>query len=346
MNEWYYARGGKQNGPITREALVELARNGGLDPRKDLVWTSTMKDWQPAGQVPGIFPTAAITSDPANPYAAPASDPDQPTLTAAPGEALAEIAPGSQPLKPTACIKRGFDLVMRHFGMILLVGVAYIAATAIVTTLLTTMDSALGLPPAQQTVHQTVDGESLSQLAARMESANDSDASHLHVLLSNIFSIFLALGLTRIGLNIVSGKPFTLAMLFGGGRQLITACLASVLYIAMVIVGLLLFIVPGIYLALRFGQYMPAIVDKNLGTLESLKYSSSITTANRLNLFVLALLTFCVMLAGLLALLVGLVVAIPVGWLAWIVAFRWMQYGDAAALDEPGTKTPLLARNP
>jgi hypothetical protein len=342
MNEWYHARGGKQNGPISREALAELARSGGLDPVKDLVWTSSMKDWQPAGQVPGIFTSAATPSDPTNPYAAPASDPEIHSPADGP---ISEIVPGSQPIPPTACIKRAFDLVIRHFGMILLIGVVYIASTAIVSTLLTQMDSALGLPPAERAVQRwdTADGVSRSE---NYFGSEDDPASHLHTLLSNLFGIFLSLGLTRIGLNIVSGKPFTLAMLFGGGRQLVTACLATLLYLAMVIVGLVLFIVPGIYLALRFGHYQSAIVDKNLSVLESLKYSSAITTNNRLHLCGLFVLTVGILLAGLLALLVGLVIAIPIFWLTWVVAYRWMQYGYVAVLDQPGTQTPVLAANP
>jgi uncharacterized membrane protein len=77
--------------------------------------------------------------------------------------------------------------------------------------------------------------------------------------------------------------------------------------------------------------------------MDSFKYSSALTTNNRLNLFLLGLLGILVMLAGLLALCVGLFFAIPVMWLSWIVAYRWMQYGHRAALDHPGTKTPMLA---
>ncbi len=344
MNQWYYARGGKQNGPVTREALVELARNGSLDPINDLVWTATMKDWQPAGQVSGIFTTAVKPSDPANPYAAPTSDPDQPVPAGSP---LPEIVPGSQPINPIACIKRAFNVAMRHFGMILLVGVVYIAASAVVGNLLRTMDSTLGLPPAQLTAYEPRNSASSSSFQFYINSNRESyKASYAHVLLSNIFSIFLGLGLIRIGLNIVSGKPFTLGLLFGGGRHLLTAFLATILYSAMVMVGLVLFIFPGIYLALRFGQYMPAIVDKNLGVLESLKYSLSITTNNSLNLFGLVLLSIGILIAGALALLIGLIVAIPIIWLTWMVAFRWMQYGYRSVLDHPGSGTPMLADNP
>jgi len=63
MTEWYYARGGQQNGPVTFEQLLELAGNGGLDPVKDQVWTAAMKDWTPAGQVPGLFTAAPGTQN-------------------------------------------------------------------------------------------------------------------------------------------------------------------------------------------------------------------------------------------------------------------------------------------
>ena len=94
MNEWYYSSGGKQNGPVSFEQLVEIARSAGLDPVKDLVWNSNMKDWLPSGQVPGIFGAPAPTADPNNPYAAPEStwtgDLSRPTPA---GEALPEIVP-------------------------------------------------------------------------------------------------------------------------------------------------------------------------------------------------------------------------------------------------------------
>lgn len=350
MNDWYYARGGKQTGPITREALVALARDGGLDPINDLVWSSSMKDWQAAGQVPGIFSTevksAARAIDRSNPYVAPSSNLDDPA-PAAHGVGLEEIVPGSQPLKPTACVKRSFDLAMRQFGMILLVGIVYIGSSAIVGNLLTTMDTMLRLPPAQHTVYQPEALENGSSLRFFVSMNRESHvASYPHILISNIFSIFLGLGMIRVGLNIVSGSPFALGMMFSGGRHLLTALCATILYSAMIVLGLVAFIVPGIYLAFRFSQYMPAIVDKNLGVLQSLKYSWSITTNNCLNLFGLFLLTIGIILAGFLALLIGLIVAVPVVWLTWMVAFRWMQYGYRSVLDQPGSSTPMLAENP
>ena len=62
MSDWFYACGGQQCGPISFEQLQDLARSGGLDPAKDLVWTGTMKDWTPAGQVAGLFAAATAAA--------------------------------------------------------------------------------------------------------------------------------------------------------------------------------------------------------------------------------------------------------------------------------------------
>lgn len=334
MTEWYYARNGQQSGPVGFEQLVELARSGGLDPAKDLVWNSSMKDWTPAGQVEGLFsaPSNAVitpATDPSNPYAAPQSAWEQPSSS--PNSALKEIIPGSEPIDAMACVKRGFDLTKRQFGNILLVGVVYFAMVFGLSLVVGMIQGVLG-------VASSHGGEGLGQ-----PGRGALVISALSQIVSQVFSMFIGLGLTRVALNFVSGKEVAVGQLFGEGHKLLRAIGASILFFLMVFIGLLLLVVPGIYLALRYGQYMVAIVDRDLGVMDSLSYSSSITTNNRMNLFVLGLLSILIVVAGMLACGVGMIFAGPVAWLSAIVAYRWMQYGHAAVLDQPGTTTPLLA---
>jgi len=80
---WFYARNGQQTGPVTLAELKGMAASGSLNPRHDMVWSEGMKDWQPAGEVAGIFerktvpePAAPATPAPAavpDPYAPPAT---------------------------------------------------------------------------------------------------------------------------------------------------------------------------------------------------------------------------------------------------------------------------------
>jgi hypothetical protein len=53
--EWFLVAKGKKLGPLSREKLGEIACQGGLDPRLDMVWREGMGDWMPAGLVEGLF---------------------------------------------------------------------------------------------------------------------------------------------------------------------------------------------------------------------------------------------------------------------------------------------------
>jgi len=336
MKQWFYARNGQQSGPVSDVDIRNLLKNGGLDPEKDLVWNSGMSDWLPAAKVPELAgaSTSAPVADPNNPYAAPVSSWSEPAQLSV-GQTLEEIIPGSEPIDVGACVKRAFDLTVRNFGMILLVGLVYVGVSIAASVVLALMDSALGWGQ----VTQQEFGEPGNQFTTSFQ----SQGSIPNIIITQLLSTFLGLGAIRIGLNIVSGQAFSIGMLFGEGRKLFKAIIASILFGLMIVVGLLFLIAPGVYLALRFGQYMNAIVDRDMGIMESFYYSSAITTNNRLNLFLLFLIGIGIILAGCLAVVIGLIFAYPVMLISWAVAYRWMQYGSRAAMDHHGTTTPMLA---
>lgn len=346
MTEWYYAKDGKQTGPVSFEELLQIASSGRLNPTKDLVWNKSMKDWVVAGQVPGLFnpltATPAPVADPSNPYAAPTAGWNEVAQITA-GESLDEILPGSDPLDVMACAKRGFNLTVRHFGMILLIGIVYFGVAMGGGILLGLMDSALGLGQSAALAPRAGQSAQEMQLQA-FAMAFQNQGSFLHQLLNQLLSLFLSIGLTQIGLNLVSGKPISVGLLFGGGRKLLPMLGGYIIFMIAFFVGLIFLIVPGIYIAMRYGQFFYAIVDRDLGVMESFQYSSSITTNNRMNIVLLWVLNVAMVIAGIIALFVGIFFAIPVIWLTGVVAYRWLQYGHRAALDHHGTQTPMLAK--
>ncbi|MGH8050954.1 MAG: DUF4339 domain-containing protein, partial [Arenimonas sp.] len=131
MTEWFYARDGRQSGPVTFAQLLELAGNGGL-AGNDLVWNASMENWTPAGRVAGIFdihtppeiPEAGPTNA-SNPYAAPQSNWNDSAASSV--LALAEIVHGSTQIDPMECIRRGYEIFRREFANVLLVGLVYFA---------------------------------------------------------------------------------------------------------------------------------------------------------------------------------------------------------------------------
>ena len=168
---------------------------------------------------------------------------------------------------------------------------------------------------------------------------------HIHPVISLaswVAALFFQLGLTRAALNVASGDEASVATLFSQGDKLWRAIGAGILYYLMVMAGLLLLVVPGVYLALRFVMYQNAIVDRNLGIMEAFRYSSELTRNNKLSLFGLVIMIILIMIAGTVALVVGLIYAIPLATVAFALAYRCLQYGPGAMTDRPGTKIALL----
>jgi uncharacterized membrane protein YhaH (DUF805 family) len=73
MAEWYIAKNGQQEGPVTPQQIKALVNAGSLDPATAMVWREGLTDWKPLGEselaAEIAIPTPAVAS-PAinNPY--------------------------------------------------------------------------------------------------------------------------------------------------------------------------------------------------------------------------------------------------------------------------------------
>ena len=106
----------------------------------------------------------------------------------------------------------------------------------------------------------------------------------------------------------------------------------SILYQLIVLVGLIFLIIPGIYLALRY-QYAQYIIvdDKGISIGKAFKRSAEMTKSIKWRILWLGIVTIGVALLGLLALGVGLLVAIPVAALAHLFVYVYVRktyHGD------------------
>ena len=75
------------------------------------------------------------------------------------------------------------------------------------------------------------------------------------------------------------------------------------------------------------------MVIRSYGMIESFKYRAKITEGHKAKLMLLGFAALGIILAGLLALVVGIVFAYPVAGLAWVLGYRWMQLGRRAVMD-------------
>ena len=97
---------------------------------------------------------------------------------------------------------------------------------------------------------------------------------------------------------------------------------ATILSGIVIVVGLLLLIVPGIIFSLMFLFTSYIVIDRNLGPVKAMKESKRITKGHRGKLLGLLLAVAGLNILGIMVIVVGLLVSIPVTSLAMMHAYR------------------------
>lgn len=136
--------------------------------------------------------------------------------------------------------------------------------------------------------------------------------SSLVYIVGMIVNMIIGMGLAKISITLARGGKPEWEDLYNQYPKTLNYLVASILFGLMVIVGLILLVIPGIYLAIRFHMYSYLIVDKNLGAIEALKQSSVITKGSMWNLFLFWIVSIIVVIIGAILFFVGLLVAVPV----------------------------------
>lgn len=136
-----------------------------------------------------------------------------------------------------------------------------------------------------------------------------------------VVNTFLAIGTIRVSLAAVRGEPFGVRTLFSGGDVVFRAIGSNIAATFLVVIGMLLFIVPGCVLALGFGFTLHLIADRRADAIESLLSSLRITRGQRGRMLLLGVASLLLAACGVALLGVGLLAALPIAYLAWAHAY-------------------------
>jgi uncharacterized membrane protein len=101
---------------------------------------------------------------------------------------------------------------------------------------------------------------------------------------------------------------------------------ASVLVALIIVCGIVLLIVPGIIWALRYLFVPYLIIDRKLGVTAAMRESARITFGHKWQLLGLVCVLVLLNIVGLIALVAGLLVTIPVTMLAIVHAYRALEH--------------------
>ena len=141
-------------------------------------------------------------------------------------------------------------------------------------------------------------------------------------IISLILSVIVTMGFINIALKLSDAQKAQIADLFTCVPLFLNFIIGSILYVLIVFAGMIILIIPGIVLAIKFHFYSYLIIDQGLGPIEALKKSSSITKGVKWNLFLFGLLLAAINILGVIALFVGTAVTMPIVVVALAFVYR------------------------
>ena len=147
-----------------------------------------------------------------------------------------------------------------------------------------------------------------------------------------ILELVMSMGLIAITLRIIDKKPVKYSDLFTTTEPLLQYLIVNILVALIVMAGLILLVVPGVYLAMRTSLASYYVIEKKMGAIESIKASFAATKGHSWDLFLLMLALVGINLLGALAFLLGLLLTIPVSMLAFAWVYRKLSGGHAPAV--------------
>lgn len=150
-------------------------------------------------------------------------------------------------------------------------------------------------------------------------------------------SLILYAGYLAVLLKHFDGQPIRFDDLFTLDNRWISFAFLSIIKGILIIIGLVLLVAPGIYLALRwvFAEYL--VIEKGMGPVEALRRSGELTKGNIWRLLGFFLVAILLLALGLIAFVVGFFVAAVVISLSLIAIYRELSHEARGEVLASGT---------
>lgn len=177
---------------------------------------------------------------------------------------------------------------------------------------------------------------------AAMPKAYGATHHFVLALVVEVFQAWLLLVYVRWAISLCDGERLERIV----SRNLLLSILPFAatlfLYGAVVSVGLVLFVVPGVLWGLRFAFAPLLVLDQQRDPFGALRESARLTRGVRLPLLGFTMLSFGLNLLGLFALGVGLIITVPVSLIAQVHLLRVLQAATPAT-EAPPASHPVPA---
>ena len=141
-------------------------------------------------------------------------------------------------------------------------------------------------------------------------------------IVSLLISCIFMLGYVKNIFQALDGEEPQFSAYGQQSRKIITYLIANILFSIAVCIGMVLLIIPGIYLYLRLQFFTAFIVEEDCGIIVSLQKSWNMTQGQTLPLFLLLLTMIGTAIVGCILFFVGIFVAVPLIYMMQCYTFR------------------------
>lgn len=151
---------------------------------------------------------------------------------------------------------------------------------------------------------------------------NLTSVSFVFSIIGWVAQMVTGIGVIVISLKFVDRKKSEIADIYKHYNLLLNYFLGNLLYGFIIVAGLILLVIPGIYFAVKYQFFSYFIIDKKMGPWEAIKASGKITNGVKWKLILLGLAFAGMMLLGVLVFGVGVLVSWPIVSLAGAFTYR------------------------
>jgi len=223
----------------------------------------------------------------------------------------------SKSFSVTKALSFGFGVVFENFMFFLGVMASYVGIMIVAGGII----GSLAFAPAIRLFYgyfqnvQSVQDLSLQTMSQEMMKKMGAEIGYgliILVILMAVIGTFLKLGLIKIALAFYDRKVKEqhISTLFSQGRVLFSGFIAKIIFGVLIMLGFLLFVIPGFYVLAAYNFFEFFIVDRHVGILDSFKKSGNLTSGQRMHI-----LGFLIVL-GIIAMVPSIIFA-PIGLITW-----------------------------
>ena len=157
-----------------------------------------------------------------------------------------------------------------------------------------------------------------------MVSSGTSDPVMVNIV-SQIFNILLAplmIGITMMGIRRSVSKDISFSQMFEYYSKLIAIVLMYFATTILVIIGLVLLVIPGLYLSIGYAFAMVLMIDKDMGIWEAMETSRKAVTKHWFKIFGFFFVLGLIMIVSAIPLGIGLIWTMPLLLIGYGVLYR------------------------